>query len=899
MPKKLVIVESPAKAITLRRILGAAYRVEASVGHIRDLPENRKGLPKDLQSKWWADYAVDVDNGFEPYYQVSSGKEKAVRTLKEALKDAHELILATDEDREGESISWHLLEVLKPRKGVPVMRIAFHEITKDAILQALRTPRPIDEQLVKAQETRRILDRLYGYTLSPVLWRKVARDLSAGRVQTPAVKLVVDREKQRRAFQTGEYWDLRARLESQGIKFEADLRFVDGSPVVSGTDFDDSTGTVRTEGAVLLDERRCEELRAAADRADGWKVARVETKDVKDRAPAPFRTTTLQQEANRKFGWTADRTMRVAQDLYEGVDIGGGERVGLITYMRTDSLNLAKEAVESIRKEISRKFGDDYLPAKPNRYSSKVANAQEAHEAIRPSSIERSPESLKAALQGLSKQHYDLYELIYRRTLACQMLPADAARTTVEIEVATDAGELRFAASGKRILFPGFLLAYVEGSDSQQEELEKKESPLPELAAGDLVAKLGVESKRHETQPPPRYTDATLIKALEDLGIGRPSTYATILSVIVDRGYVRNRGRTLIPTWLAFLTMEVLEGSFHEFVDLKFTAKMDEALDEVANGKQDPKKYLETFFLRGNGAPGLRPAVESRKDDIPFPVMELGTDPESGERVIVRLGKDGHAFLQKGPVETKQFANVPDDLEPDQLTLSKALELLSQGRQQEAEGLGVHPESGRRLLLRKKNGYYLEVERTDDEIEGKVKPQWISLPSEVDPRELSQDDLDYLCGLPSTLGQHPATHEPITFRIGRYGPYVQSGQEMRSVEDWRAGKSMSVEEAVELLSKPKQGRKSGGNSRAPIQEFPPSASGASPIRVMSGFYGPYVTDGKVNATVPKGTDPSKLTLEEALELLRKKAAQGPSRRGKGRQTKRGKAKPATRRSKKG
>lgn len=885
MGKKLVIVESPAKAKTISRFLGSDYQVEASIGHIRDLPVNRKGMPEEHRKKWWADYGVDVDNGFEPFYEVPSEKQRQVDFLKKASKDIDELVLATDEDREGESISWHLLKVLNPKKGVAVRRIAFHEITREAIQEALRNPRPIDERLVEAQETRRILDRLFGYTLSPVLWSKVAKDLSAGRVQSPAVKLIVEREKRRRDFVSSIFWDLQAEVEKDGQSFQIQLREVSGKRIATGKDFDELTGQQANAKVEVITAERAAQLAVACKAASPWKVGSVETNPGQEKAPPPFRTTTLQQEANRKFGFSADRTMRIAQDLYEGVEVAG-ERVGLITYMRTDSLNLAEQAVQQCRDHIKERFGAEFLPAKPMRYASKVANAQEAHEAIRPTDFGREPESIRSSLTRLGPDHFKLYDLIYRRTLACQMKPADVLRTQVVIEVSADNALLAFGASGKQIVFPGFLVAYVEDFDDPDAAIEGKERVLPTMKVGESVKLVDVGAVEHQTKPPARFTDATLIKALEDLGIGRPSTYASIISVIVDRGYVRKKGRELIPTFTAFVTSDLLDEHFKEFVDLKFTAQMDDVLDEIANGKSNSKSYLRRFFMGEADSVGLRDAVETRKKEIPFPNVELGTDPETGKSVIVRLGRDGDPFIQLGPKEEKRYANVPEDMAPADLTLNVALELFSKGTA-EPESCGTHPDNGRRLLVKKRGGYYLEVERTPEEIEAKVKPTWVSVPPGVNPHELSQIELNLLCRLPITLGEHLDTQEPITFRIGKYGPYIQSGKEIRNVDDWKAAAIMSAEAATELLRLPKAAAARQSRAAAgPIQEFGALEGAEGPVKVLAGRFGPYVTDGVTNATLPKSVDPAGLTADQAIELLKAKKAAGPSKK---RPVKRGKA----------
>ncbi|MBI5705414.1 MAG: type I DNA topoisomerase [Armatimonadetes bacterium] len=879
MAKKLVIVESPAKAKTIRQFLGSDYQVEASIGHIRDLPANRKGMPEEHKKKWWADYAVDVDNGFLPFYEVSPEKKHTVENLKKAMKGADELVLATDEDREGESISWHLLEVLKPAKGVSVKRIAFHEITKSAILEALRNPRTIDSQLVEAQEARRVLDRLYGYTLSPVLWSKVAKDLSAGRVQSPAVKLVVERAKQRRDFRTSAYCDLKAGLKAPKGEFAATLKTIEGRKVAGSGDFDPKTGLPASEKHHWLQDAEARSMAEAGKSAKPWTVLDLQSNPGQERPPAPFRTTTLQQDANSKFSFSAERTMRIAQDLYEGVEIGGS-LVGLITYMRTDSLHLADSSIRQARAVIEERFGKEHVPAKPNTYASKVANAQEAHEAIRPTDFERSPESIRRDLLKLSEAHFKLYDLIYKRALASQMKPAQVLRSSVDVGVRIDAKDVVFTASGKTITFPGYLLAYVADHDDAEAELEGKEKVLPEMRVGQALDLASLEVLSKATKPPPRYTDASLIKALEELGIGRPSTYASILSVIEDRGYVRREKRELIATWLAFLTMDVLESNFAEFMDLKFTANMDDELDQIANGKEDSKAYLKRFFLGANGFPGLRPAVQERKATIPYPAIPMGADPESGRPIVVKVNQRGKPYLQLGEAEDRKFANIPDDLDPADLTLEKALELLNAGAEQ-LESVGTHPDSGRNLLLRNRNGFYLEVERTAEEIAAKVKPTWVALPQGVDPKDLSQEDLDELCRLPKALGTNPDTGEEIVFRLGKYGPYIQSGKEIRNVADWREGIAMSVPMAMELLSVSKIQASRNGQSKEPLKVFEGVSGFTAPIKLMAGRFGPYVTDGETNATLPKGTDATTLTAEFAAGLIVKKREAGPApKRGK-------------------
>jgi DNA topoisomerase-1 len=874
MAKKLVIVESPAKAKTIGGYLGKDYEVQASIGHIRDLMPNAKGLPPELRKKWWSDYAVDIDNDFEPFYEVPAEKAAQVKKLKEAMKGKDTLVLATDEDREGEAISWHLLKVLKPGKGVSVVRIAFHEITKEAILQALDHPRKVDDHLVEAQETRRILDRLYGYTLSPVLWSRVTKNLSAGRVQSPAVKLIVEREVQRRNFRAGGYWDLRAEFSCEGAAFTSDLKSIDSVRVATGSDFDDTTGQLRSgrgEKVVLLDEARAKSLAAAAKTSKPFVITRLDTNEALERAAPPFMTTTLQQDANRKFSFSADRTMRVAQTLYEGVEISG-ELTGLITYMRTDSLTLSGESLTRIRELIARDY-PDCLPDKPTQYTNKVKNAQEAHEAIRPSDVGRRPASIQ---KYLNEDQFKLYNLIWQRTVACQMKPARVLKTEadVSVEVVINGAKhaLTFLSTGKQVLFEGFLKVYTEGQDDDADGRERR---LPALRKGMEVDLKDVSAVGHQTKPPARYTDATLIKKLEEQGIGRPSTYASIISVIVDRGYVRKSGKQLVPTFKAFLTMEVLEKNFEELMDLGFTAKMDEALDDISEGKQESKRYLRTFFLGDDGKQGLKAMVETRRKEIPYPVFAVGAHPDTGEPIVVRNGKDGSPFLQVGEEGNKRYGNVPEDLAPADLTVEKALELLDQ-KAAPLETVGIDPTTGRRLILKNRQGFYLEVERTPEETEQKVKPTWVSVPPGVDPRELSQEQLSFLCLLPKTVGTNPETREPILFKVGKFGAYIESGVERRTVEDWSSAGSMGVDQAMELLKQPKF--RTARSAPAPLKEFGALEGAAGPVKVLSGRFGPYVTDGETNATLPRGTDPGLLSEEQAIDLLAKKRAAGPSTR---------------------
>jgi DNA topoisomerase-1 len=879
MGKKLVIVESPAKARTIKGFLGPDYEVLASIGHIRDLAENKKELPSEHQKKWWADYSVDMENDFEPIYIVPDEKRAQVTKLRAAMKDAESLVLATDEDREGESISWHLLEVLKPKKGMTVQRIAFHEITKDAIRKALETPRQIDQDLVRAQEARRVLDRLFGYGISPVIWRiSKGKRLSVGRVQTPAVKLVVEREIQRRNFQSSEYWDLKATLLAAKTPFEATLQAVEDRRLVSGKDdFDPATGQLKNKDKLHLDGPGANRLLEEVKEARPWTVTDVESHPEQRKPYPPFMTSTLQQEANRKLGFAAERTMRIAQDLYEGIT-GSGFEGGLITYMRTDSLNLSELAVRQSREWIEGEYGKEYLPAKPNRYTSKVNNAQEAHEAIRPTDVTRTPEMVRRGLGDKYSDHVKLYELIWKRTVASQMKPAELEITTVRIDLPTSAGRLTFGASGKAIKFAGFLRAYVEGSDDAESALEDQEKLLPELKVGQELEPKSVDAVQHITKPPARYTDASLVRALEERGIGRPSTYAAILKTIADRGYVRKQRRELVPTMLAFYITEFMNDEFEPLADLGFTAKMDDDLDEIANGKRDWKRYLKEFYYGGDGVVGLKPLVDQKESGVMAPTMHVGTHPETGESIDARLGPRGF-YLVCG----EATASVPEDIAPADLNVAKALELMAQ-KARGPQTLGVHPKTGRNLILIvSPKGTFVKAEQTEEEVAAKAKPDWVSVPPNTDPLTLTQEDWDQLCELPRNLGELDG--EPVVAGIGRYGPYVAKGKDYRNVEDWRQLLTMSLNDAAALVAQPKTTRAGNSSKGAVIREFGDLEGAAGPVKILGGWYGPYVTDGKTNASLPKGTDPATLGPDEALALLAARRDAPPSAR-KGRTVKR-------------
>jgi len=683
MAKPLVIVESPAKAKTLARFLGGKYQIEASFGHVRDLPEKASEVPAEIREKSWGRLAVDVDGDFTPYYVVPADKKKHVQALKAAVKQASELLLATDPDREGESISWHLREILKPR--VPVHRIVFHEITEEAIKAAVKDAHDLDENLVRAQEARRILDRLYGYTLSPVLWKKVGTGLSAGRVQSVAVRLLVEREEARRAFRLSRYWDLEAAIAGGGRGFSATLVRIGGQRLATGKDFDSSTGTLAAEGVRHLDEAQARRLAGALPGALPWTVTSVDARPGAERPAPPFTTSTLSQEASRKLGFSTERTMQIAQRLFQGVEIGGGDIEGLITYHRTDSTTLSEKALNESARVIREMFGREYYDG-PRRYQTRVKNAQEAHEAIRPTDFRLAPRDLERHLEA---DELRLYELIWKRTMASQMADARVLKTTVEITAEGHGGEACvFSASGKAIEFAGFRRAYVEGSDDPDAELADQESILPAMSEGHRVgaadaaggaaggaelALKGLEAKGHETQPPARFTEAALIRELEQAGIGRPSTYATTIATIERRGYVFRQGKALVPTFPAFAVTNLLRDHFGDYVDVGFTAEMEEDLDEISNGERDPVAFIRAFYRDGeSGHPGLAPMVAKAEPNIEYPAIEIGADPDTGEPLRVRVGRFG-PFVQRGEGGQGNTATLPRHLPPADLTVEKAV----------------------------------------------------------------------------------------------------------------------------------------------------------------------------------------------------------------------------------
>ncbi len=858
----MVIVESPAKARTIKKFLGRGFAVEASIGHIRDLPEGAKEIPEEYKGEDWAYLGVNVSEGFAPVYVVPKGKATQVRKLRSALKGADELYLATDEDREGEAISWHLCEVLKPK--VPVRRLVFHEITQEAIHEALQHPRQIDEALVRAQEVRRIVDRLYGYDVSPLLWRKIRPRLSAGRVQSVAVRLIVQRERERMAFRPATWWDLLGSFASaRGESFQATLVSFDGRRVPAGRDFDARTGRLRQAGArqaeaPLLWLKTEAEARELIERLrpGPCRVAQVEERPYTSRPAPPFTTSTLQQEANRKFGFTARHTMAVAQSLYE---------TGHITYMRTDSTNLAAVAVDAARDLVREWYGPDYLPKQPRVYRTQVKNAQEAHEAIRPAGHSFDlPDSLRKELEP---DHFKLYDLIWKRTIASQMADARGQRITITVEL--DGG--LFQVSGKTIDFPGYLRAYVEGSDDPDAELADQEAVLPQVVEGQELECRGLEPKSHTTQAPPRYTEASLTRVLEERGIGRPSTYAAIIDTIQARQYVFKPPRTsaLVPTWTAFSVCQLLEEHLPELVDYDFTAEMEDQLDAISRGELDHLEYLQKFYF-GDGHSGLKQLLADKIGQIDArDVNRIRIDTPAGqEPIYVRVGRYG-PFLEQGD----RRASIPERLPPDELTAEKALELLEKASAME-EPLGYCPQTGKPVYLRAgRYGPFVQRGSPDDE----EKPENASLLKGMNPEDVDLETALKLLSLPRRLGAHPQDGHEVVVHNGRFGPYVKCGDETRSLPKELSPLEITLAEALHLLAQPKR----RGRARSePIRELGASPVTGQPVRVMDGRYGPYVTDGQTNASLPKDASPEEVTLEPALQLLKERAAKGPPQRGR-------------------
>ena len=888
----LVIVESPAKARTIGKFLGKDYRIEASIGHVRDLPSDASEVPADLKKQKWAKLGIDVEHDFKPLYVVPAEKKEHLRKLRAAVKEANILYLATDEDREGESISWHLLQELEPK--CEIKRLVFHEITKTAILEALEHPREIDMDLVEAQETRRIVDRLYGYTVSPLLWKKVRPKLSAGRVQSVACRLIVERERERIRFKSAGYWSLEgtfAGTSGDKTPFAANLVALAGARVATGRDFDADTGALKDggKGLVLVDETKARDL---ADTLQGKAatVASVEQKPYSERPYPPFTTSTLQQEAARKLRFAAQRTMRAAQRLYEN---------GFITYMRTDSTTLSAQAITAARELIGREFGKQYLPDAPRTYQTKVKNAQEAHEAIRPAGNEfQSPQSLPA---DVGEDERRLYELIWRRTVASQMKDSHGQRTTLTLEMDGSAhGKARFTATGRTIEFPGYRLAYVEDLDEAEAELAESERVLPDLKQGQSATANELKPEGHTTQPPPRITEAGLIKELEARGIGRPSTYAAIIETIVRREYVFKKGSALIPTFTAFAVVDLMSKHLGWLVDYQFTAKMEDDLDEISNGRASRNDYLKHFFL-GNGTPGLRDRVSGVDKDIDPRVIcsiPLGNNAK-GDLVEVRVGRYG-PFLSSGcracggtgkvsaSSQTDaddegipctvcsgsggQRTSVPDEMPPDEMTLDKALELLLKGGDG-PKSLGTDPVSGLPVYVKVgRFGPYFQLGDMKDPKKKDEKPKMASLLKDMDPVTVTLEQALAVLALPRTVGisKHPelGTDEPILASNGKFGPYMRWGKDTRSIPAEHTPLSIDLATALAIFAQPKTSR--GGRGRTAqkaLREIGTHPKSNATIKLMDGRYGPYVTDGTTNASLTKSEDPAALTLARAIELL--------------------------------
>ncbi|AKT51153.1 type I DNA topoisomerase [Arsenicicoccus sp. oral taxon 190] len=881
--RKLVIVESPGKVRSIQGYLGDGYVVEASIGHIRDLP-NPRDLPAELKKGPFGKFAVDVDNGFEAYYVVDADKKKKVTELRRLLKDAPELYLATDEDREGEAIAWHLHEVLKPK--VPVKRMVFNEITKEAIQRAVTTTRDIDQDLVDAQETRRILDRLYGYEVSPVLWRKVRQGLSAGRVQSVATRMVVERERERMAFRRAAFWDVEGDFApgGGGQAFTARLTEVAGRRVAQGRDFADD-GTLTAKNVAHLDEAAAREI-ATAVMATDVMVTDVAEKPYTRRPSAPFITSTLQQEASRKLRMSSKNAMRVAQRLYEG---------GYITYMRTDSTTLSEQALTAARQQARDLYGAEYVPDSPRRYEKKSKNAQEAHEAIRPAGDRfRTPAQVAGQLRG---EEFALYELIWKRTVASQMADARGSTATVQLGgELPDGRRVTFAASGTVITFRGFLAAYEEGRDDDERAARAaadEERRLPKLSVGVGLDTLRAEAEGHETKPPARYTEATLVKALEEKGIGRPSTYAATVGTIQDRGYVRTRGSALIPTWLAFAVTRLLEEHFTELVDYDFTADMEESLDQISRGDLGRVQWLQRFYFgdQSRHTEGLSELVEDLGE---IDAREISTIP-LGDGMVVRVGRYGPYVEEVAPAgvdpvtgevpegaqlpETPRRATITDDLAPDELTPEKARELLEVASDDGRE-LGQDPDSGRAIVAKagRYGPYVTEVLSPEEaELKGKakIKPRTASLFKDMDLATIDLDAALQLLSLPRVVGTDAEGVE-ITAQNGRYGPYLKKGTDSRSLETERQLFSITLDEALAIYAQPKQ--RGRGAAKPPLKELGEDPVSGKPVVVKDGRFGAYVTDGETNATLRKDDDIETLTPERGFELLAEKRAKGPTTR---------------------
>jgi DNA topoisomerase I len=844
--KSLIIVESPTKAKTIKRYLGDEYEVIASYGHVRDLPNSAAEVPEKFKKLGWAKLGINVEENFEPLYVIPEDKKKRVKELKESLKDAKELLLATDEDREGESISWHLVEVLAPK--IPYQRLVFNEITKETIKGALNKTRTIDENLVRAQETRRIVDRLFGYTVSPLLWKKMAPKLSAGRVQSVALRLLVEREKQRISFVSSEFWDLVAKLKKNGSDvFPANITHYKNQKIADGKDFDSLTGKLNKDSKALwLDEKKSKELKNSLSKLPPI-VESVEEKPFTQKPSPPFTTSTLQQDASKKFYFGAQRTMQLAQKLYEN---------GFITYMRTDSTSLSQEALTASRNLIQEQYGKDFLPSEPRLYKTKVKNAQEAHEAIRPAGINFTP--IKEVFSAVGDEAGRLYELIWKRTMASQMNDAEGVRVSVKVSIS----DAIFRASGKTITFPGFLRAYVEGSDDPEADLAEQERILPKLSVGDKLILEGLDALQHNTQAPARYTEGSLIKQLEHLGIGRPSTWATIVNVVLSRTYAFKKGTALVPTFLAMAVIRLMESHLSNVIDYDFTARLEEDLDSISRGEEGNLDYLKNFYL--GKQPGLKELVTKGEELIdPRLVcgLDIGVDSE-GRKIEVRIGRYG-PFLTNGEART----GLPAELPPDELDVAKATEILALA-EKGPDSLGVHPDSGLPIFL-KSGRFGPYVQEGEVEAGSKTKPKMASLLAGMNPEEIDLDTAVQLLSLPKNLGKHPELNEDIIVQNGKFGPYLTCGGENRSLNDL-SPLTITLSQCVELLKQPKSVNRRTTASK-PLKEFGVHPVTEKNITLKNGRFGPYITDGKVNVSLPKDRNIEVITLEDAIELIDSKS----------------------------
>ncbi len=857
--KSLIIVESPTKAKTIKKFLPKSVTVDSCNGHIRDLPASAKEIPAKLKKNKWANLGIDIDNEYEPLYVISPQKKKIVSRLKKLIKEADELILATDEDREGEGISWHIKDELKPK--IPVKRMVFHEITEEAIDKALREFRDINMNLVNAQEARRVVDRLAGYTISPLLWKKIGPGLSAGRVQSVAVQLLVTRERERMRFRSGSYWDLKAVLGPAGQKiadskdpsslaFEAEMTHLDDKRLANGKDFDESTGKLKKpDSVVLLGSNEAAGLKEELLGAK-WSVENIDIK-VQKRSPAPpFITSTLQQEANRKFGYSARDTMRIAQKLYEE---------GYITYMRTDSTNLSNQAIQAARHAVERMYGEDYLSKKVRTYGRKSKGAQEAHEAIRPAgSYFRTPSDT-----SLSGREARLYDLIWKRTMATQMADARVEFTNVLIEAITESSRAQFKATGKKVLFPGFFRAYVEGSDDPEAKLEDRDTPLPSLQNEQELNCSDVIPVEHETKPPARFTEASLVKQLEKDGVGRPSTYATIIGTIMERDYVRKEGNALVPTFTAFAVTELLEKHFPDLVDEHFTSQMEQKLDDIATGKVDRLQYLKSYY---EGEKGLKSMVENQESRIdPQDARHISLPVEGLNGMRVFLGRFGPYVQMKKEDGEDVMGSIPENMSPSDITVDKLKKLVKQS-EQGPEPLGMDPESGEPVyVLTGRFGPYVQL---GEVTEKDKKPKRVSLPKGLNESDVSLEIALKLLSLPKTLGEHPDTGKSVRAGIGRFGPYVVHDGMFQSLKKEDDILEIGFERALELLKQKKQKQK--GKTSSVIKDMGEHPENGEKIQIMTGRYGPYIKYGKKNISIPKNRDAESLDMGAVLDLIKQK-----------------------------